>query len=211
MNKRNVFSLNLFVVELPSWTRSFIDDLVDQLLLRLCQDLHIVFGDIAHLGDIQWEYDFFVNSSLRNHVQSCHLHDPPGQDHKVIDRPGWKKISVTSSEHRGRERPKFCFCPRLVHQLDVLVSPDPQKSEAVNSSEVWEGVIAALLLHDRLQHHDVVLEGGDPEALDHHVREVVREKHQVPPTVVDQLLVIPLLVLLDVPHQVATIPEHHVH
>ena len=59
MNKRNVFSLNLFVVELPSWTRSFINDLVNQLLLRLCQDLHIVFGDIAHLGDIQWEYDFF--------------------------------------------------------------------------------------------------------------------------------------------------------
>ena len=139
-----------------------------------------------------------------------HLNDPPGQNDKVVNGSGWKEISVALSEHGGGKRPKLGLRPRLVHQLDVLVPPDSKKSEAVNSSEIWERVIAALLLHDRLEHHDVVLEGGDTEALDHHVGEVVREEHQVPPAVVDQLLVVPLLVLLDMTYKIASIPGNSV-
>ena len=135
----------------------------------------------------------------------CHLDDPPGQNDKVRDRPSWEEISVAPPEHRGGKRSELGLRPRLVHQLDVLVPSDAKKTKAVDSGEVGEGVVAAFLLHDRLEHHDVVLEGGDPEALDHHVGEVVREEHQVPPAVVDQLLVVPLLVLFDMTYQVASI------
>ena len=43
--------------------------------------------------------------------------------------------------------------------------------------------------------------------LDDNVRKVVGEEHEVPPAVVDQLLVIPLLIFLVVPNQVPAVPQ----
>ena len=36
---------------------------------------------------------------------------------------------------------------------------------------------------------------------------MVGEEHEVPPAVVHQLLVIPLLILLDLLHQITTVPQ----
>ena len=70
----------------------------------------------------------------------------------------------------------------------------------VSCCEIGERIVALLLGHEALKHLDVVVERGHSEALDDDVRQMVGEHHQALPPILEQILVVLLLILADMPY-----------
>lgn len=67
-------------------------------------------------------------------------------------------------------------------------------------SEVRERIVAALLIHDGLEHAGVVLEGCHSQPLHHDVTQMVGVKQQAGARVCQNLLIVATLILPNLPH-----------
>ena len=79
----------------------------------------------------------------------------------------------------------------------MVVEGGIKKSLTIGGCEVWKRVVALLLIHEVLEHADVVLEGRHVQDPDDDVGQVVGKQHQALPAVLDQLLVVLPLIFSD--------------